>query len=76
MSDHSVATDERAQTQEEMEQHSVRKMNSFLELFGSDFVVVVVVCFPALVLDRITLYSFVVASEDILPCPENLTLKI
>lgn len=70
-----MATDERAQTQEEMGQHSVRKMNSFLELFGSD-IFVVVFCFLALVLDRITLYSFVVASEDILPCPKNLTHKI
>lgn len=48
-------------------------MNSFLELFENDFLKIRLL---VLVLDRITLYSFVVASEDILPCPENLTHKM
>lgn len=68
-----MATDERAQTWEERGQLSVTKMNSFLELFENDFLKIRLL---VLVLDRITLYSFVVASEDILPCPENLTHKM
>lgn len=66
----------RAQIQEETGQLSVRKMNSFLEQFERDFLVCLFICLLALVLVRITLNSFVVASEDILPCPENLTLKV
>lgn len=70
-----MATDERAQIQEEMGQLSVRRMNSFLEQFESDFFWFVYL-FACTNLVTITLNSFVAASEDILPCPENLTLKI
>lgn len=68
MLDHYVVRDGGAQTQEELGQLSTRQLSRFLKLFEEFFLFCLFVCFLALVLDRITVYSSVVAKENILSC--------